>query len=122
MINFQKNNGFTLIEVIISIAIVGILLLASLSYFANNTIYIFSAGERTDSVFEAQNRIDNTIKDIDFADGSKEIEIEELPINFSIKFNSNDGISFNADNLKGKIVTVKIENNTPITITTYVSK
>lgn len=122
MTNFQNNSGFTLIEVIISIAIVGILLLVFLSYFTNNAIYIFFAGERTDNIFEAQDKIDNTIKDIDFANSSEGIEIEELPTNFSIRFQSNDGKTFHADTLKGKVVTVKIENDIPIIITTYVSE
>ncbi len=119
MLKAKKNNGFTLIEVIISIAIIGVLLLIFLGYFSEGAINIFLAGKRTDNVFEAQDKIDNTIKNTDSAVDNEGVEVKE-PTNLSIKFQSADGEIINASSFKGKIITVTIEDT--ITITTYVSE
>jgi len=52
----KKNRieGFTLIEIIVSIAIIGIMVVSFLTIFTNSFSTIFSMGHKTESVNEAQ--------------------------------------------------------------------
>lgn len=54
----QKKAGFTLIEVIISIAIVSIIAAAFLSAFSNGFINIIRSGQKTEAAEKAQKIID----------------------------------------------------------------
>jgi prepilin-type N-terminal cleavage/methylation domain-containing protein len=54
----RNQEGFTLIEIIISIAIFGILVIGFLSVFSNSNITIFNMGNKSKAVAIAQDLID----------------------------------------------------------------
>lgn len=54
----RKNKGFSLIEVIIAMAILGIILIAFLSTFSFGFIQIYSMGHKSQAVAEAQRIMD----------------------------------------------------------------
>lgn len=57
----KKRQGLTLIEVILSLAIIGIILVVTLNIFGMGIKNIASAGDRTDHVLDAQTVIDQII-------------------------------------------------------------
>lgn len=113
----MDNKGLTLIEVIISVAILGILALAFLNIFSNNATNIFSAGDKTENIYEAQKKIDNTIRDIYY--GIDDENINVVPIGLSIEFTLADGKKSTID-VVGKKVTVEILGRTSSTLTTFI--
>jgi prepilin-type N-terminal cleavage/methylation domain-containing protein len=86
----RNNKGFTLIEVIISIAIVGIISIPILGIFGTGIKNIVRAGERTEDVFVEQKIINEKMQDYD--------EGEETII--SVRFP--DGLEIDVE---GKIIT-----------------
>lgn len=59
----KQRKGLTLIEVIITIAIISIMAVVILSIFNTSIISIFKSGNRTDKVFEVKKEIDQKIID-----------------------------------------------------------
>ena len=64
---FNKNNGFTLVEIIISITLLGIIAIAVFPVFSNIFNSIFSAGDKTVATYQAQQDI---INDLESGSGS----------------------------------------------------
>lgn len=58
----KNNRGFTLIEIIITIAIIGIIIIPVFTIFNLGLKNIISAKERTEKVFETQNEINEDIR------------------------------------------------------------
>ncbi len=52
------NNGFTLIEVVVAMSIIMIVIFAYTMLFTNSYEYIFKAGEKSESLFSAQQNIE----------------------------------------------------------------
>jgi len=62
--NYLKNKrGFTLIEVILSIAILAIISIAFLSMFTSGVVGISNSGKKSVSHYTAQNQIESNISD-----------------------------------------------------------
>ncbi|MDD3839729.1 MAG: prepilin-type N-terminal cleavage/methylation domain-containing protein [Clostridia bacterium] len=59
-------DGFTLIEVIVSLFIISILSILLIGSFDINTRQIFGAGEKTDILFSARREMDNAIADSNY--------------------------------------------------------
>jgi len=66
--NRFNNQGFTLIELIISIAILSIILVSFMSLLGNGTKNVFSMGHKTQAVAEAQSIIDTVYNAGDTSD------------------------------------------------------
>lgn len=79
--NFNKNNhnGFTLIEIIISIALLGIVSVSILSIFSGSLSFIFDAGRRNSEQFNYQESIENAISYNDLTAGTS----KNISINFT---------------------------------------
>jgi prepilin-type N-terminal cleavage/methylation domain-containing protein len=86
----KKNSGFTLIEVILSIGIIGIIALAILNVFGFGFKNIVNAGSRTEKVLQEQKALESKIASYSSI-GNEEIVLE-------IKFIENLRI-----NVEGKI-------------------
>lgn len=69
----MKNQGYTLIETIISIAIIGIIAISILAIFNSGLINITKAGNRTKAVSIAE---DTFLNDGEIIDESIEIEVQ----------------------------------------------
>jgi len=106
----KNNKGFTLIEVIIAIAIVGIIAIPILGIFSTGVRNIVGAGNRTEDVFIEQRTIDNEINK-EYSEIDTELSGEkELDIKFS------DGLTIK---IQGKVVTTQDDD---VEITTFVPK
>jgi prepilin-type N-terminal cleavage/methylation domain-containing protein len=63
--NYLKNKkGFTLIEVILSIALLGILSIAFMTMFTSGIVGISNSGKKSISHYTAQNQIESNINDL----------------------------------------------------------
>ncbi len=62
----KKRNGLTLIEVVVSIAIIGIISISVLNIFNTGLKNILIAGKRTDDTLNAKSIIDGIIYDQDY--------------------------------------------------------
>lgn len=105
----KNNKGLTLIEVVLTIAIIGIITIPILGIFSTGVRNIVSAGNRTEEVYAEQESVVSEISKeydgIDTPDGEKELDIifsEDLIIQ-----------------IEGKVVTTGDDN---IEITTFVPK
>jgi prepilin-type N-terminal cleavage/methylation domain-containing protein len=92
----KNKKGLTLIEVIISIAIIGILAVSTLSIFDAGLLNIIRAGKRTETVLEVKDGIDlliitkdDTIESI----GGPSLNIDETPIEIIVDFSDSSGIT-----------------------------
>lgn len=109
----QNNKGLTLIEVLVSIVILGIIAVAFLPIFTNSFVYIMSAGKRSKADFEAQRAMENRL-----AGSGKtfdNVETTESGTELSISFGS-DTI-----NVPGKTVNVTYNDGKQnVTLTTFI--
>lgn len=95
--------GLTLIEVIISLAILGIVAVVFLTIFNSGNKNILRAGKRTEDILSIQEKVDNRIKN-DVSGGKKvKVTIPNVILNREIK---------------GRMINVKGDNK--IEITTFV--
>lgn len=61
MDNLRDNKGVTLVEIVVSLAILGIISAAFATLFTNGFRVIFSAGDKTVALYEAQDSVENII-------------------------------------------------------------
>lgn len=108
----KRRNGLTLIEVVVSIALMGMVVLVFLTIFNTSNRNITKAGDRTDDTFEIQEEIDDVIKDSGKYDSEK-IEIKD---DVDVKI---DGLTDESILIKGKMLTGKKDKN-GVKITTFV--
>lgn len=72
----KNNRGLTLIEVIVSLAIIGIMSIAVLTIFNTGLKNIVSAGDRTEEVYANQTGLDAIIRENENkSDGTDKIKI-----------------------------------------------
>lgn len=111
----KDQRGFTLIELIISIAILAILVVAVFSMFDTGIINIVRAGDRTDTVLEKRAIIDEEISNYDGTDNIPDDDINVVIYN-------TDGVGeFRNTVIEGKQLTIETDPDSPdITITTFV--
>lgn len=103
--NKSKSSGMTLIEVIISIAILGILTIVFLNMFTSGYIGVVNAGKRTIVGYDAQKAVEESMTSLSAG-------YETIEINFS------DGPTFIIDG--HKIEKEVISGNQSIKITTFI--
>lgn len=77
------SQGFTLIEMIISIALLGIITMAFLALFANSIMYIQHSGEIVKNSYSAQDQVEQIVADSTKADETSTSTQETLLLNFS---------------------------------------
>ena len=78
MKDVNKQDGFTILEIIIAIAVLMIFLFAFMTLSTSSIGGIFGAGEKSSALFDAQRRVD---REIDDGPASGNV------VNLSIKFN-----------------------------------
>lgn len=76
------SRGFTLIEMIISIALLGIITMAFLALFANSIMYIQRSGEIAKNSYSAQNQVEQIVADSTKAGGTSTSTPVILQLNF----------------------------------------
>ena len=57
---YLRQKGFTLIEIVVTIAILGIMVVAFLPLLSNSTSGIFRSGQRGYALYQAQTKIENS--------------------------------------------------------------
>lgn len=79
----MKDNGFTLIEVIVSIAILGILATTFIPILSNQYISILGTGKKSEATYRAVDEVEKKIIEKDYLEELSEEQIEPLLIEFS---------------------------------------
>jgi len=59
--NYSNESGFTLIEVLIAIAMIGLIMLGFLGMYTHGHRWVFNAGVRTDELFTSQQEIESAL-------------------------------------------------------------
>jgi prepilin-type N-terminal cleavage/methylation domain-containing protein len=77
---FNKRKGFTLVEIIVSLAIIGIISVAFLSMFAFGTNNIIMSGKNSSSNFNAQAILESNISDATITSS----EITRTPVSIKL--------------------------------------
>jgi prepilin-type N-terminal cleavage/methylation domain-containing protein len=115
----KRKRGFTLVELIISIAIIAILLVAMMTSFAGSFKQVFLNGSRTKSVFEAQSKIDNIIAEVNSVSGDSQVSVQAYDM--QIKLYSTDGSkSITSGTISGNVINVNMNDKNKVTLSTFV--
>lgn len=61
MDNFKQQEGFTLVEILVAIAIMMIVVFSFTLLFTSSFTWIFDAGDKSEALFKAQEKMDNKI-------------------------------------------------------------
>lgn len=93
---FKNNNGMTLIEILLAIALIGIIVVTFLPIVANSYINVINYGDRIKKMYETNGKLEEAI-------ASKGIDVDGI-----IFENSVFPIQFGKEGKKG---TIKIEVN-----------
>lgn len=111
----DNKKGLTLIEVILTIAIIGILSIPIFTIFNSGLNNIVKAGNRTESVVETKEKIDDIIYGRFNSD-------EEIPYEVTLDIKDRDNNLIYNDSIDGKkiIVSTKDKYMNDITIETFV--
>lgn len=106
----KDRRGFTLIELIITIAILGILVVAVFSMFDTGIINIVRAGDRTDAVLENQTDVNAEIKE--YYETGNDAGEDTVTVNI---------IDFISEPIEGKLIVINSDaENLDAGITTFV--
>lgn len=97
MIKGVGEKGFTLIEIIVSIAIIGILLMILLTFMTGSFQLIHRQGDRTDLLYAAQEELEKAIGNPDYRSQDERLRIENNSSSASIE---------NADNISGRLIEI----------------
>ena len=105
---FYGKKGFTLVELIASIAIISIVTISCLPLFLTSYKNIVTSGSKTKTVFDVQTKIDSAIQNVNSGSTNFTSAVAQINIQFS------DG---NIASIPGKAITV---NNALAPLTTFV--
>lgn len=107
----KKKNGFTLIEVIVSIALLAIIATAFMTLLSNSYADIFISGSKSDALFQAQ-------KEVEF---NMAVGTTESSDNLVIEYDSSVGV--NPITIKGKIIleTKSYNGSSSISLTSFIA-
>lgn len=109
----ESNKGITLVEIITSIAIISVLLVALITIFSNNGQNVWRAGNKTKNVFSAQEEIDKILVDIE--QNRRPLGRDSLSLNFT----DVDGSGWHI-NVRGEIINVEAgEESNKVRLTTF---
>jgi len=112
----NNNRGLTLVEVVLSLAIMAILLVTILTFFTSGVRLIFLGGERTKNVYEAQNLVDLALKKEDTGDPRVRVEDDE---SLSLVFKDSENKVIDTGEIKGSIITVNSLGEREVLIKTF---
>ncbi|HBX22286.1 MAG TPA: hypothetical protein DEF34_01425 [Desulfotomaculum sp.] len=63
---FKSNTGFALTEILVALFLLVIIITSFTTLFASSYTGVFSAGHKSEALFQGQNLIENAIEDSDF--------------------------------------------------------
>ncbi|MBU3072791.1 type II secretion system protein [Clostridium estertheticum] len=112
MKNIFSQRGFTLLEEIVSMAIISIIVVTFLPIIINSLKNVHTSGNRTLNVSSAENKVGNAIK-----------KNAATPVNSNISIelkNSSGETKLSSGVIKGYIFTVGISDDNKTTLSTYI--
>lgn len=112
MKNVLSQRGFTLVEEIVSMAIISIILVTFLPIIASSLKNIHTSGNRTINVSTAENKVGNAIKNNTATDVNSKISI--------VLKNSSGETKLSSGVVNGYIFTVLIGDDYKTTLSTYI--
>lgn len=113
---FIKNNGFSLIEEIISLAILSIIVIGFLPIIANSISNIYVSGNRTKNVSTAENMIGNAIKN----NSTTNVVVQTNQTIIITLKNSAGVVTLSPASIQGKIITFNKSSSNQTTLSTFV--
>lgn len=123
----KYREGLTLVEIVISIALLGILGLALVFVFTNYTVSIFESGHMTSEILSARSVLDMTLSGEDLtkhgfiatADGFENSDIDTTVV---MEKNTSTTVLGSSSNkvIPGTTVTVHSGTNNPVTLTGFI--
>lgn len=114
--SIEGNRGITLVEVLTSIAIIGVLLITLLTIFSGNLQNVTRAGTKTKYVFSAQEQMNDIIKEIE--EGRISATGDFLNINFKDRSGKSWSVQVNGK----KVSTEAGEDTNKVKLTTFIAK
>jgi prepilin-type N-terminal cleavage/methylation domain-containing protein len=103
---FNKyKKGLTLIEVVVSIAILGLMSISFLSMFSGGINWIFKSGNKSSAQYTSQEKIENIIYSESNADG---INSSSNPLTIKLNFSGKEY------NVSGRKIDVEASNNNQV--------
>ena len=114
--SIEGNRGITLVEVLTSIAIIGVLLITLLTIFSGNLQNVTRAGTKTKYVFSAQEQMNDIIKEIE------EGRISATGDFLNINFKDGSGKSWSVQVNGKKVSTEAGEDTNKVKLTTFIAK
>ena len=130
-----NNKGLTLVEILVALAVLGIILVAFLNIFLSGYTTIFSMGHKTEAMAEAQNFLDEIyetrsketeeieaiLAGVDFEEKEDYAELVSQPYNnVRVRYSVENK---NFDGHQGSLVSIKIfyqRGNRSVTLSTLV--
>lgn len=109
MLNNKK--GFTLIEIVVAMAILFLISIGFISLFSFSVGAIFGAGDKSEKIFDAQGRVDNAIE-VDDPSSIEGVTSEDK--NITIDFPDADDLV-----VEGEKLVIEYEYNDHISHITY---
>ena len=119
----KTRKGLTLIEVIITIAIIGVIGMTLSGVFNTGLSNIVKAGDRTEDMFVLQKIMDESIKKIEEGESletERTLDTGEKVLITSIDNPIDVGDHISNNIISGRLITVKFEKNTNRFLTTFV--
>lgn len=108
---FLKNRGFSLIEEIVSLAIISIIIIGILPIIVNSLKSIYDSGNRTINVSSAESKIGNLIKN------NTTPGVDSVTITLK---NSAGVVILSPGSIQGKIITFNKSSSNQTTLSTFV--
>ncbi|MBU3177514.1 hypothetical protein KPL47_14340 [Clostridium estertheticum] len=114
----SKKTGFTLVEEIVSLAIIVIILITFLPAFMNGYKNIILSGTRTKNVSEAESKVGNAVQSKDYSSGVVNPPDKQI---IKVKLFSADGNnSITTSPISGNIITFDNSGINKTTLSTFV--
>lgn len=104
----EYNNGYSLVEVIVSLAIISMLIIVLLSFVTTSLNLIVNEGEDTNKLFSAQEELDKYLADSNYT----------IPNEAPFKLISNTNYFLNE--IQGTLVKIVDKNNNKVLLYTFV--
>ena len=131
-IRYQQNEGFTLIEIIVSIAILGIITVSVMGLLSNSLVHVFSSGKKDEAITRAANKMEslyqtNPTSKNDLSLGSAAKQVNDCSQSGGL-YNKTDKniirycIKTKEDGFKVTIVAFYMNGKKHVTLTSFIRK
>lgn len=105
-----REKGFTLVEVIVSIAIMGMLLMVLLTFMMGSFKVIYKQGNTTSILYSAQEELENAIKNPNYTVKNDQLFIERTP----------SSVMSNGSDIQGVVIAIKEKKDNKVILSCFI--